>query len=256
MEKSEKRTTQNSTIPWLLSSSSPSVRYFTLVDLLGTSLEDDWVQKEKALIMQQGYVPELLQAMSEPAYREAFPKFYTYKYKGLVWSLIVLAELGATRNPAIETYCEYLLEHAQERQDGGFSMHSSKRGGGRASEVIPCLTGNMVWSLARLGYRDDPRVLKALSFLVDTMVTNDGIEVEKQRPPYDRYEECWGSHTCFMGVVKALKAFSAFPKESWSVSMHAKSDQLVEFLLIHHLYKRSHDLHRVAKLIGVHLGSL
>ncbi len=105
----------------------------------------------------------------------------------------------------------------------------------------------MVWSLAKLGYRDDPRVLKALSFLVDTMVTNDGIEVEKQRPPYDRYEECWGSHTCFMGVVKSLKAYSAFSKESWSAAMHAKYDQLVEFLLIHHLYKRSHDLHRVAK---------
>ncbi|WP_320121636.1 nitrogen fixation protein NifH [uncultured Sphaerochaeta sp.] len=247
MERTGRYTASEQTISWLLSSESPSMRYFTLVDLLDASPEDDRVQKEKTLIMQQGYVPEILRAMSEPAYEAAFPKYYTYKYEGLVWSLIVLAEMGATRIPAIEMYCEYLFEHAQERTDGGFSMHSSKSGGGRASEVIPCLTGNMVWSLSRLGYRDDPRVLKALSFLVDIMVTNDGIEVERQRPPYNRYEECWGNHTCFMGVVKSLKAFSAFPKDRWTTAMYAKYDQMVEFLFIHHLFKRSHDLDRVAK---------
>jgi hypothetical protein len=38
-------------------------------------------------------------------------------------------------------------------------MHyGAKTGGGRHSEVIPCLTGNMVWSLIRFGYMDDPRV--------------------------------------------------------------------------------------------------
>ncbi|MGH0052602.1 MAG: nitrogen fixation protein NifH [Sphaerochaetaceae bacterium] len=234
-------------IDWLLSSTNPSIRFGTMRDLLDISSDDPTLRNEQALIMEQGYVPELLHMMNNSAYRETFPQFYTAKYQGLVWSLIVLAELGAQRNVQIETYCEYLLEHSQERSGGGFSSHSCKSGGGRISGVLPCLTGNMVWAFAQLGYREDSRVERALSFLVDIMVSNDGIEVEKQKSPYDRNEACWGSHTCFMGVIKALKAFSAFPKELWSDSQHAKCEQLIEFLLIHHLFKNSHMLGRVAK---------
>ncbi|MBP7401930.1 MAG: hypothetical protein KBA30_04880, partial [Clostridia bacterium] len=59
-----------------------------------------------------------------------------------------------------------VLEHSQDRQSGGFSMHRAARaGGGRHSEVIPCLTGNMVWSLIRFGYLDDPRLQKGIDWI-------------------------------------------------------------------------------------------
>jgi hypothetical protein len=185
--------------------------------------------------------------MSEISYLKDYPRFYTYKYKGLVWQTILLAELGAEPNPQIRDQCEYLLKNSQETDDGGFSMHEAvKTGGGRQTEVIPCLTGNMVWSLIRLGYQDDPRLLKGLGWLVKFMVYNDGAEETPQVPPYDRYEIVGPPHLPY-GRCQSLKAFSAVPPERRTDELTEAIRKASEFLLIHNIYKRSHDLKRVSK---------
>jgi hypothetical protein len=201
--------------------------------------------------MQTGIVPAILQRQREPEYLEAYPRFYTYKYKGLVWSLITLAELGAQATPQIKEQCEYLLENSQERQDGGFSQNTAaKTGGGRITEVIPCLTGNMVWSLIHFEYLDDPRLQKGIEWINRFMRFNDGVADDPQVPPYDHYEMCWGAHTCHMGVVKALKAFSAVPIERRTKEINDTIQKATEFILIHHIYKRSHNLNRKSKPAG------
>ena len=50
-----------------------------------------------------------------------------------------------------------------------------------------------------------------------------------------------------MGVAKALKALAAIPDDRRSKSVNEKIGQLVEYFLIHHIYKKSHDLEKVAK---------
>jgi hypothetical protein len=165
-----------------------------------------------------------------------------------VWSLIALAESGATRNTQIEAQCEYLFEHSQEMGAGGFAMNNAaKKGGGRTSEVIPCLTGNMVWSMIHFGYLEDARLQKGIDWLTRYMRFNDGVETDPQVPPYDRYEICWGRHTCFMGVVKALKALSAIPEEKRTDDINRTIQKAAGFLLIHHIYKQSHNPNRTAK---------
>ncbi len=233
---------------WLLEEENPSVRYFTLTDILDKPEHDPAVQQAKYEIMQSGNVPDILGKQKELAYLQAYPRFYTYKYKGLVWSLIVLAELGAETNPQIREQCEYILSNSQETEDGGFSMHTAvKKGGGRKTEVIPCLTGNMVWSLIRFGYLDDPRVQKGIDWITHYMRFNDGVEDVLQAPPYDRYEMCWGKHTCHMGVVKVLKASSAIPEERRTQAVKDTIAKAAEFMLIHHIYRRSHNLNRTSK---------
>ncbi len=233
---------------WLLEEENPSVRYFTLKDILDQPEDDPVTQKAKREIMQTGIVPEILRKQQESAYLQTYPQFYTAKYKGLVWQLITLAEMGATVNSQIKEQCEYLLCNSQENLDGGFAMHqAAKTGGGRRTEVIPCLTGNMVWSLIRFGYLDDPRLQKGLDWLTRHMRFNDGTEDEPQVPPYNRYEMCWGRHTCHMGVVKALKAFSAIPEDRRTPSVKDTIGKSIEFILIHHIYKRSHNLRRTSK---------
>lgn len=233
---------------WLLEEDNPSVRYFTLLDILDRTQDDSDVLSAKRRIMEAGMVPAILKKQNEPGYKNDYPKFYTNKYKGLVWSLIVLSELGAEASPEIKAQCEYLLNASQEPIDGGFSMHTAaKTGGGRISEVIPCLTGNMVWSLIRLGYLNDPRLQKGIDWITTYMRLNDGIETDPQVAPYDRYEVCWGKHTCHMGVVKALKALSAVPQSQRTGAVNDTIEKTVEFILIHHVYKRSHDLSRVSK---------
>jgi len=172
---------------WLLEEDNPSVRYFTLKDLLDKSEHDPIVQQAKQEIMQSGIVPEILCRQREPSYLQAYPRFYTAKYWGLVWQLIVLAEMGAECNTQIREQCEYLFDNSQETTEGGFAMHTAaKTGGGRITEVIPCLTGNMVWSLIHFGYLDDPRLQKGIDWLTRYMRFNDGVEDIPQDPPYDR----------------------------------------------------------------------
>lgn len=233
---------------WLLEEDNPSVRYFTLKNILDRPEDDKEVLTAKSEIMQTGIVPDILQRQSQKEYIQAYSRFYTDKYKGLVWSLITLAELGADVTPQIKEQCEYLFEYSQERQDGGFSQSSAARtGGGRITEVIPCLTGNMVWSLIHFGYLDDPRLQKGIDWITRFMRFNDGVAYDPQVPPYDRYEMCWGTHTCHMGVVKALKGLSAIPLERRTKEMNDTIQNAIDFILLHHIYKCSHNLKRKSK---------
>ena len=233
---------------WLLQENDPSVRYFTLKNILDKPEADCEMESAKRSIMATGMVPAILALQQEADYLRTYPGFYTRKYNGLVWTLIVLAELGAEPTPQIREQCAYLLSNSQELKEGGFSQHAAiKTGGGRPSEVIPCLTGNMVWALIRLGLLSDPGVQKGIGWITRFMRFDDGIEDPPQGPPYDHYEACWGRHTCHMGVVKALKALSAIPRELRNAEVIGTIEKASEFMLIHHIYKRSHNLNRVSK---------
>jgi hypothetical protein len=50
-----------------------------------------------------------------------------------------------------------------------------------------------------------------------------------------------------MGAVKALKALAEIPEKKWSDDVKQMIEQGVEYLLIHHIYKKSHDVSRIAK---------
>jgi len=236
---------------WLLEEDNPSVRYLTLIDIVGKPPSDPEVIKVKKDIMTEGIVPEILDRMNDGGYWEKPDEFYTLKYKGTVWQLIILSELAADGNDErIKKACEFLLENSQDCDSGGFSMHrSAKAGGGRHSEVIPCLTGNMVQSMIKLGYLSDPRVQRGINWITRYQRFDDMSKRSPQGWPYDKYEICWGKHTCHMGVVKALKALSEIRSGDRSTAVKRTLDDGVEFLLKHHIYKRSHDLTRVSKPI-------
>jgi len=241
--------TDADTIEWLLEKENPSVRYFTLTKLLKKSESDNDVLDARRDIMNIGIVPAILERQNEAGYWGDIQKFYVEKYKGTVWQIILLAEMGADSNDErVKKACEIILDNSQDIESFGFAMNrSSKTGGGRHSEVIPCLTGNMVWSLIKLGYLSDERIQKGIEWISRYQRSDDGIPEAPQEWPYDRYEMCWGKHTCHMGVVKALKALSAIPKDERSKSVTDKIDSLSEFVLIHHIYKKSHNLKSISK---------
>jgi hypothetical protein len=124
---------------------------------------------------------------------------------------------------------------------------SDKIGGGRHSGVIPCLTGNVVWSLIRFGYLEDPRVQRGINWIVTYQRFDDGIKEAPKGWPYDKYVMCWGKHTCHMCAAKALKALAEVPLDKRSKEVEVKIENGVEHMLKHHIYKRSHNLSRVSK---------
>jgi len=128
-------------IEWLLEEDNPSVQYFTLKEILDKPESDPNVKDAKHGIMSIGVVPKILAKQSNEGYWETPERFYTAKYKGTAWQLIILAELGADgRDERVMNACEFILESSQDHESGGFSMWiSAKTGGGRHSGVIPCL---------------------------------------------------------------------------------------------------------------------
>ena len=243
-------------IPWLLEGDDPSVRYFTLTELLGVAPGDPEVVAARHAIMSSGIVPRILAAQASDGHWEGRDHYYTAKYRGTVWQLIILAALGADgSDERVRGGCEAILRDAQDPESGGFAVGRAKKvGGGLHSSVIPCLTGNLVWSLIRLGMLDDPRVQRGVEWITTYQRFDDG---EGEAPigwPYDRWEMCWGRHTCHMGAVKALKALAAIPPDRRSPEVERTLANGAEFMLRHHVHKRSHDLAKVSKPGWRHLG--
>jgi hypothetical protein len=236
-------------IPWLLEEGNPSVRYFTLVDILGLPAGDRRVAAAKKAIMEEGAVPKILARQKKDGFWEKREDFYMRtKYKGTVWQLIILAELGADgRDARVESACVFILEFSQDLQSGGFSYVGSPKGGGYHSAVIPCLTGNMVWSLIRLGRGDDPRVKRGVDWITKFARFDDGEGPPPKGWPYENREPCWGKHTCHSGAAKILKALAAIPEEERSPEIRRTIDAGTDYFLKHHIYKQSHDLSKAVK---------
>jgi hypothetical protein len=235
---------------WLLEEDNPSVRYFTLTEIQDKPLNTPEVQTAKKAIMTNGTVPKILAKLNNGGYWETPTSLYTAKYKGTVWQLITLAELGA--DPAdsrVKAACEFILQNSQHKENSGFSMaKAEKTGGGRQSGVIPCLTGNMVYSLIRLGYLDDPRVKAAIDWINRYQRFDDADGAGAPAGwPYDRLEPCFGKHSCHMGAAKALKALAEIPKTERDSKTQATIEAGAEYFLKHHIYKKSHNFTKVSK---------
>ncbi len=146
---------------WLLEDENPSVRYFALRDISDRPEDDAKVQSAKREIMRTGMVRAILDMQREPAYLQTYPRFYTCKYKGLVWSLIVLAELGAGVDPQIREQCEYMLDNAQEKKDGGFAQTRPEKRAAAGSPRLFLPDRENGVEPDSFGYLEDPRLRRA-----------------------------------------------------------------------------------------------
>jgi hypothetical protein len=236
-------------LPWLLEEDNPSVRYFALKDILGLSSRDRRLTAARNAIMESGTVPKILAKQKEGGYWEKAEDFYIRtKYKGTVWQLIILAELGADgKDPRVENACNFVLQVSQERQSGGFSYLGGLGGGGHRSAVIPCLSGNMVWSLIRLGHLDDPRVWRGIEWITTFQRFDDRSSRPPNSWPYEKRENCWGRHTCHSGAAKALKALAEIPEKKRSQAVKRTIKAGAGYFLEHRVFKRSHNLSKVVK---------
>jgi hypothetical protein len=237
------------TICWLLEKENPSVRYFALTTLLDRPQGDPEVVEAKAAIMSEGLVPEILSRQNGDGSWGVPERLYSDKYTGTVWTLLTLAELGADGvDDRIRNASEFIFTRSQNPESGGFSIGSgAKTGRGIASGVIPCLTGNMAFSLIRLGYAGDARLQSAIDWIIRYQRADDNTDSPPSGALYNRLEVCFGKHTCFMAVAKTLKAIAALPPDLRTPEIRSKIEELAEFFLIHHIHMKSHHLDEVAK---------
>jgi hypothetical protein len=216
-------------LPWLLEPdpANPGVRYFALRDLLGRAEDDPEVREAGAAVMATGPVPAILSAQHSDGYWVKPGSGYSPKYRGTVWQIIFLAELGA--NPADERVrrgCEYLLNHGIAA-NGAFSAFQPPVPSGS----IHCLNGNLLCALLRLGYAGDPRLQAALDWQARA-ITGEGTGYYKSGTTGPGFA-CSANlgQPCGWGAVKAVRALAAVPPDRRGPAVQRAVEAGAGFLL-------------------------
>jgi hypothetical protein len=153
-------------IPWLLEAENPSVRYWTLLDILDHSDDDPKVRAVRAAIPTCSPVAELLAAQKREGYWVK-RDYYLPKSYGTFGVLSVLADLGLTAdNEHVQRGCDFLFAH--QREHGAFCRRRRVRGRGIVWEAQPdpCTHARIVRFLIQFGYGDDPRTRAAVDWLL------------------------------------------------------------------------------------------
>jgi hypothetical protein len=198
-------------LDWLLEPENPGVRYLAMRDLLGLPEGDPELAQARQQAHSQGPAATILDAMDKDGYWVEPGPGYHPKYTGTVWSVISLAQLGASASAdeRVETACSYLLEHALT-PSGQFTVN------GAPSYTIDCLQGNLCAAMLDLGV-DDPRLPGAFDWMART-VTGEGVAPLEDKKAAVRYygAKCGplfacganNQQPCAWGGAKVMLAFS------------------------------------------------
>ena len=206
---------QDNPISWLLEVDpvNPGVRYFALTDLLELSAIDPDVIAAQQAVMNSGPVPVILNAQSPEGYWVKPGAGYTPSYRGTIWQIIFLAELGA--DPADERVrlgCDYVLDHSIAAS-GGFSMSTRPV----PSSVVHCLNGDLLWALGKLGYAADPRLQKSVNWEASATTGDGDIRYYKSGTTGPCFAcVANGGLPCAWGATKAVKGLLATAPTQWT----------------------------------------
>lgn len=151
---------------WLLEPENPSVRYWTLLDILDRSVDDPKVCEARAAIPAWPPVAELL-AGQKPGGYWVKRDYYLPKSYSTFCVLSVLADLGLTaEDEHVRRGCEFMFAH--QRDDGRFCRRRRIAGRGVAWEDQndACTHARIVRFLIQFGTAGDPRTRAAMDWLL------------------------------------------------------------------------------------------
>lgn len=221
---------KNDPLPWLLEPNNPSVRYYALTELLDKTHDDPDVQTAQSEILRSPVVTEILRQRHEAGYWGR-PERYLTRFTGTVWQWLLLLELGGDpQHPPIQNAARFLL-------DTGFDVKHQCFMTWKDTPQALCYQGAILWGLLRCRYENDPRTQAILHWILRTIEFRDG---DDQSPNPD--DMCLGRHTCIRAVIPVLQALTEVPAAMVTPEITTCLQAGNEFLLLHHLYKRSHNL--------------
>lgn len=221
-------------VGWLLDSDVAGVRYLALRDLLDAPPGDPALQAARDEAHRRGPVAAILDAMQAEGYWAEPGPGYNPKYRSAVWSVISLAQLGASVawDARIQTACAYLL-------DRGLAPGGQFTASGAPSGTADCMQGNLLAALLDLGCAD-PRLETAFEWMART-TTGEGIApLEDKHAPLRYYagkcgpDFACGSNDklpCAWGAVKVMLAFGKLPAARRTPLIERAIERGVAFLL-------------------------
>ena len=202
-------------LAWLTQDEQPSVKYLALTKLSGRPEDDAEVESARSLIPSTGWAAGILAKQEAAGWWESGENLYLPKYLSTNWMLLVLSDLGATKeDPRVAKACSlWIRKFAKE--DGGFGMDHSK-----SSHL--CVVGNTARALVRFGYVDHPKVKSSFEWLVRNSSEKGGWS-------------CFGSGRN-LDSWEPLSAFAAYPRQKWTRSMKQVVEKGAEFFLERELH--------------------
>jgi len=209
--------TSKGTLEWLLEESQPAVRYLALTQLLGEPKDEAEVQKAKKRIPEEGWAADILREQRPSGMWVGDENLYRPKYLSTNWMLLLLADLGLTKeDPRIAKACEGWLE-GFAKADGGFAPEGM-------SKSHLCTTGNTARALVRFGYVDHPKVRSAFEWLVENRDKKGGWS-------------CFGSGRN-LDSWEGMSAFAVYPTAKWTEGMKQAVELGAELYLERELHKQ------------------
>ncbi|MBK7009731.1 MAG: hypothetical protein IPH36_14435 [Saprospiraceae bacterium] len=130
---------------------------------------------------------------------------YVPNFKASLWTLILLADLQADKNEVrVRKSLTEIKDQFYDADQGIFTLKEDHF-------PIPCLNGNIIYLDAYFNEKPDPRCIQALEFFAQYQRFDDGC-YEEPKNKFCANTSCYGTHSCYWGIVKLLKGISFVPK--------------------------------------------
>ena len=208
-------------VRWLLQSTDPSVRYFTMTELLDMPEDSLEAKGARKLIPTGARVQALLAGQRDDG---GFGVHPYQKWTGAHWRLVSLVELGITGNNrqavrATELVLGWLLgePHLKKipRKNGLYRRCASQE-------------GNALAVCSRLGMARDPRVMRLAESLVEWQWPDGGWNC-------DRRDDAW--HSSFNESLSTLWGLTEFHRAGGDSGSLAAAEKASEFFLKHRIFR-------------------
>lgn len=221
-------------VAWLLEPEDEGVGYLTMRDLMDIQADDPALTSVRQAAHAQGPISTILEQMQPEGYWPKAGPGYLPKYRSSVWSITLLAQLGAqvTVDERVQRACSYLVDQAMAK-GGQFSVNDAPSG------TIDCLQGNLCWALLEMNY-EDPRLETAFEWMART-VTGEGMAPKTDKKAERRYYayKCGprfacganSNQPCAWGTAKVMLAFGKLPENRRTPLINQAIQEGVDFLL-------------------------
>lgn len=221
-------------IPWLLEEDTPAVRHLALRQLLDQPADAPEVQQARAAAMHTDPIAAILAAERPEGFWVKPGPGYTPKYRGTVWQVIFLDQLGADgTDPRIQSACEYILSHSQAKTGGFACWEGGKRDDAPPppSLAIHCLNGNLLRALIGFGRLEDERVQRAVDWAARAITGTEGSRYYRSGTSGPGFR-CGSNDQlpCAWGAIKELLALARIPPDQRTPLLEQAIQQGVDFL--------------------------
>jgi len=212
-------------IHWLLDGENAAVMAQALQHFEDRPADHPEVEKYCAKAMESDPIKTILAAqLPSGAWLGSNPNKAYQKYQGSSWTLLFLAELGASPDhPQIQLGCRNLLENNYVEKLGAFSVN------GKSNGAVVCFNAHMVYALTRLGFGSDPRLASAVHWIASQQSESGAFRCKVME--YSLLPNC------VMTIPKVLKMAGAISETRRTQELQTMAARAVDHILSVRLYR-------------------